>query len=106
MRGQRGDRLWTRLRPSRGFVFGAGVLGAVSLLAGLFIGRQLEIERRLEELDRLTTGQAVALEDQSALRDRLERRDDLETIETLARERLGLVLPGEEKVIFVEESEP
>jgi len=106
MRGHRGNRLWTRLRPNRGFVLGFCLFAVVSLLAGLFIGRQLEIARRHRSLEDLTAARAIALDEQGALRDRLERRDDLETIETLARERLGLVLPGEEKVIFVEEGAP
>ncbi len=103
MRGQRRNRLWTHLRPGRGLVLAVSILALTSLLAGLFIGRQLEIARRRRELEDLTVAHATALEERAALRDRLERRNDLDAIETLARGRLGLVLPGEEKVIFVEE---
>jgi len=38
--------------------------------------------------------------EQQALRERLAAKDDPEIIEDHARDRLGLVMPGEEKIIF------
>lgn len=52
------------------------------------------------ELGRIRTEQQVALVEQALLRETLASKDDPEVIEDHARDRLGLVMPGEEKVIF------
>ena len=97
----RGDRRLRFATPTLWIAL-AAVL-AVSLLLILFVSRQLEIERRIEWLAELERGRAAAGEEQEQLRGLLVKGDDLERIEQLARERLGLVMPGEEKVIFIEE---
>ncbi|MGB2983831.1 MAG: septum formation initiator family protein [Candidatus Bipolaricaulia bacterium] len=103
MRGARGDRLIVRFRPTRRTVLVTAAVALACLLAVLFVGRQLEVGRREGELGDLALAQAAALIEQDALRTRLEQRDDMEAVEALAREKLGLVMPGEEKAIFVEE---
>jgi cell division protein FtsB len=45
--------------------------------------------------------QILALQEQSVLRERLAQKDDLQAIEDVAREELGLVKPGEQLIIFV-----
>ena len=104
MRRQRGDRIRASLRPRRGLILIASVLVVATLLSILFVGRQMEIASRRATLEELEQERILALEAQVALRDRLAQRDDLEAIEAVAREKLGLVLPGEEKVVFVEEA--
>jgi len=74
-----------------------------SLLALFFVGRSFEIRRLRRDLADLRISLRGAEEEGETLRARLALRDDPKTIEDLARERLGLVKPGEEKVIFVGE---
>jgi len=82
------------------------VVVVVSLLLSLFIGRHLEIKRFRRELVELHQAKDAASAEQEALRERLASADDPTAVESLAREKLGLVMPGEEKVIFVEEGAP
>lgn len=103
MREQRKGRLRARVHPNRRLVLAVIVVAVACLVLIVFVGRQLEIGRRRHRLLGLERAQAEASMEQDALRQRLALADDLETIEMLARERLGLVMPGEEKVIFVEE---
>jgi cell division protein FtsB len=104
MRGQQAERRLVRFHPRRRVVLTLAVAAAVCLILTLFVGRQLEIGRRRRSLLDLEQAQASASTEQTALREQLGMADDLETLEMLARERLGLVMPGEEKVIFVQES--
>jgi len=103
MRNQRRDRRFVPFRPSRRTILAATILALGCLLLALFVGRQLEIARRERTLRDLEVAHVDALCEQDVLRARLTEADDAEAVETLARERLGLVMPGEEKVIFVEE---
>jgi cell division protein FtsB len=103
MREQRRDRRFARLRLSRRTVLGVTIVALGGLLLALFGGRQMEIAGRQRTLRELEATHVIALHEQDALRARLAEADDDEIVEALARERLGLVMPGEEKAIFVEE---
>ena len=78
---------------------------AVCLISSFFLLRWLEIGRLERDLAAIHEEQRVALAHQEALRADLALKDDPEAIEARAREELGLVKPGEEKVIFVEVDE-
>ena len=104
MRGQQAERRRARFRLDRRIVLALAVAAVVCLVLTLFVGRQLEIGRRRRSLLDLGQARVAASTEQSDLRQQLGMADDLEIIEMLARERLGLVMPGEEKVIFVQES--
>jgi cell division protein FtsB len=104
MREHRTRRPHARFHPDRRFVLAVVVAAVACLVLIVFVGRQLEIGRRRQRLGELVQAQVAASTEQDALRQQLGLVDDRETIEMLARERLGLVMPGEEKVIFVQES--
>ena len=93
----------TSKRMSRtGLYFVAfSAVGCLVLL--LFVLQALEIRSLRRELQDLHVAQEQALIEQAALRERLAEKDDLEAIEEEARERLGWVTRGEEKVIFIGE---
>jgi len=80
-----------------------GVIGALAL--SLFIVQALEIRSLHRELDDLQAVHQAAAIEQASLRERLAEADDLTAIEDAARERLGWVLPGEERVVFVHREE-
>ncbi len=80
------------------------VLLTVGLLSFLYIDRFLEIRRLHAEIASITQEERTALAVQQELRDKLAQADDPATIEYLARKELGLVKPGEEKVIFIKEN--
>ena len=103
MRRKRGERLFARVLPKRRAVLGAVAAAFVLLLVAVFVGRQVEIARRAHDLRAIKEARTIALHEQKALRTRLTEQDDAAAVEAVARERLGLVMPGEEKVIFVEE---
>lgn len=84
----------------------AAVVTVASLLLILFLSRQLEIAGRWRSIDEILRSAAAAATEQEALRDRLASSNDSDLIEQQARERLGMVMPGEEKIIFIEESLP
>lgn len=73
----------------------------VGLLSFLYISRFLEIRHLRAQITDITRQEQAALAMQSRLRDRLAHANDTQTIEYLARKELGLVKPGEEKVIFI-----
>jgi cell division protein FtsB len=79
------------------------VVFALGLLAWLYLSRYSEIQRLRHDLSILAQKETRALITQQQLRAELEKKDDPKRIEDLAREWLGLVKPGEEKVIFIEE---
>jgi cell division protein FtsB len=79
------------------------VLGC--LVVSLFILQALEIRSLRRGLQDLHAAQQQALIEQAALRERLAEKDDLDAIEEEARERLGWVMRGEEKVVFIDEEE-
>ena len=71
------------------------------LVLALFVLRALEIRSLRRELRDLNDAQQAALIEQAALRERLAEGDNLGAIEEEARERLGWVMRGEEKVVFI-----
>ena len=73
------------------------------LVLAIFVERSLDVRRLRHDLLELQISLQAARADTDGLRARLALRDDPKTIEDLARERLALVRPGEEKVIFVGE---
>jgi len=79
------------------------VLGC--LVLSLFIVQALEIRSLRRELRDLNAAQQAAMIEQAALRDRLAEGDDPDAIEEAARERLGWVMRGEEKVVFIYEAQ-
>lgn len=102
MRGQR--TFSTHRTPRRvNRVIVCVVLVAGCLLLVLFLGRWGTIGGLRNQLDELAAAQQTAVAEQQFLREQLKRTDDAQVIEENARERLGLVKPGEEKAIFVEE---
>ncbi len=85
------------------FLVALSVIGG--LVLSLFIVQALEIRSLRRELEEINAAQQRALIEQAALRERLAQQDDPEAIEQEARERLGLVMRGEEKVVFIYEEE-
>ncbi|MEA3355871.1 MAG: septum formation initiator family protein [Candidatus Bipolaricaulota bacterium] len=72
------------------------------LLCGFYLFKGIQIHRLEQELGLLSERKGSAIARQEQLRARLALRDDPNTIENLARAQLGLIRPGEEKVIFIE----
>ncbi len=83
-------------------LFLAGIILLVGLLSSLYLVRFFEIRRLQHELAVLTGRMEAALQEQQGLRTRLSLANNPEAIEEAARDLLGLVKPGEEKVIFIE----
>jgi len=77
-----------------------GVVLLVGWIAAVFALRGVEIGGLRLDLNRIRIEQQAALAEQTLLREALAAKDDPSEIEDYARERLGLVMPGEEKVIF------
>jgi len=92
-----------RLRRSPQTWLALAAIATICFIAFVFISRQVEIARRNRRIGDLTSAHVIALDEQSALREQLASADDLDAIELEARKRLGLVLPGEVKIVFVEE---
>ena len=99
----RGSAASKRVNRTVLYLAAFSALGCVVL--SLFILQALEIRSLRRELRDLGAAQELALIEQAALRERLAEKDDLEAIEDEARERLGWVMRGEEKVIFIGEEE-
>ena len=76
---------------------------AGALLLALFLSRALGIRSLQGDLANLRDQHQETLAEQEELRLRLSLSDDPQTIEDLAREKLGLVHRGEEKVYFLED---
>ena len=87
--------------PRRAVVFLIALSTLGGLVLSMFILRALEIRSLRRELEELREAQQRALADQAVLRERLAEKDDPGAIEQEARERLGLVMRGEEKVVFI-----
>lgn len=75
---------------------------AVCLLVSFYLVRFETIRHFKQDIARIALEERGALVAQEELRDRLDQKDNPEAIEDLARRLLGLVKPGEEKVIFIE----
>lgn len=70
-------------------------------LASLYAVRFVAIHRLQQEVASLSIAEQTALDEQSTLRAHLAQKDDPQAIEDVAREKLGLVKPGEQLIIFV-----
>lgn len=82
------------------------LVGIVILIgAGLFVSRALEIRHLQQELVRLEAEKAKIHKEIEQLSVRLKERDNLKLIEIVARRELGMVKPGEEIYIFIEDGE-
>ncbi len=79
----------------------AVVVIVIGLLSFLYISRFLMIRHLHAEIAAITHQERAALAVQTKLRARLAHANDPATIEYLARKELGLVKPGEEKIIFI-----
>jgi len=77
------------------------VIVSVILLTSLYTIRFVTVNRLQQQVALLRADEQVALDEQSALRARLAQKDDPQAIEDVAREKLGLVKPGEQLIIFV-----
>ena len=78
------------------------VVVSVLLLTSLYAIRFVTISRLQQQVAVLSVKEQSVLDEQSALRACLARKDDPQAIEDVAREKLGLVKPGEQLIIFVE----
>ncbi|MCL6642102.1 MAG: septum formation initiator family protein [Candidatus Bipolaricaulota bacterium] len=87
----------------RWVLLGALVIGA--MLVGLFLSRALEIHRLRTELVQLEAEKAKIRKEIERLSARLNEKDNLKLIEYLARKELGMVKPGEEIYILIEDGE-
>lgn len=82
-----------------------GIVVLVGALVGLFVSRALEIRHLQQELVRLEAEKAKIQGEIERLSARLKERDNLKLIEYLARKELGMVKPGEEIYILIEDGE-
>jgi len=73
----------------------------IIFFVSLYAVRFVTIRRLSQQVSALSVEEQSALNEQSALRARLAQKDDLKAIEDVAREKLGLVKPGEQLIIFV-----
>ena len=74
---------------------------AFGALAALFIVRGLDIHTLHRQLAQSHVAYEQAWVDRVDLESRLASKDNLSAIEDAARQLLGWVMPGEERVIFV-----
>ncbi|MCK4392860.1 septum formation initiator family protein [Candidatus Bipolaricaulota bacterium] len=91
-----------RARRSCRHILVWALLAILFLLTFLYLGRTFEIRRLRGDLSILAQQAKGALATQEELRARLALQNDPVMIENAARRLLGLVKPGEEKVIFIE----
>jgi len=76
-------------------------IAVILFLVSLYAVRFVTIRKLSQQVSALSVEEQSALNEQSALRARLAQKDDLKAIEDVAREKLGLVKPGEQLIIFV-----
>jgi len=93
----------TPKRSRRAVLYLVASVALTGLIASLFILHAVEIHTLRRELRDLQAAQQAARIEQEVLRERLAQKDDPGAIEEEARARLGWVMPGEEKVIFIGE---
>jgi cell division protein FtsB len=79
----------------------AAALVALGLLAAIYVTRAIQIGHLQDQIGTLMTQKKTVLDRQTALHARLAQKNDPAAIEEVARLELGLVMPGEQKVIFV-----
>ena len=102
-RRKRTERAAPRIHRTSNLALATAALVIVTLISYVFISRHIEIVHRTKLLAEIGIAQEAAAAEQVKLRDRLATADDPDAIELHARRRLGLVFPGEVKVVFVEE---
>lgn len=81
------------------------LLVLVGALFGLFVTRALEIRRLRHELVQLDAEKAKIQKEIAALSAQLNEKENFKLIEYLARKELGMVKPGEEIYILIEDGE-
>lgn len=81
------------------------VLIVVAIILGLLISRAITIWHLRAELAQLEAEKAKIQQEIERLSARLREKDNLKFIEYLARQELGMVKPGEELYILIEEGE-
>lgn len=94
-----------RLRPDRRVVLAACSVAVISLVLGAFVGdggvaRHGQLRDELRALEAKVRGLEASNQDLSREVDAL--RSDPEYMETVARDELGWVKPGERVVVFRE----
>jgi len=77
------------------------VIVSVILLTSLYTIRFVTVNRLQQQVADLSANEQRALDEQAALRAQLAKSNDPQAIEDVAREKLGLVKPGEQLIIFV-----
>ncbi len=81
------------------------VLIVAAIILGLLISRALTIRHLRHELIQLEAEKAKIQKEIERLSARLAERENLKLIEYLARKELGMVKPGEELYILIEDGE-
>lgn len=81
------------------------VLIVLGIILGLLISRVLTIRHLWAELAHLEAEKAKIQKEIERLSARLAERENLKLIEYLARKELGMVKPGEELYILIEDGE-
>lgn len=82
-----------------------GIVILIGALAGLFVSRAVEIRQLQQELVQLEAEKAKIQKEIERLSAQLSATDNLQLIEYLARKELGMVKPGEEIYILIEDGE-
>lgn len=77
----------------------------VGIILGLLISRALTIRYLRAELIRLEAEKAKIQKEIERLSARLAERENLKLLEYLARKELGMVKPGEELYILIEDGD-
>ncbi len=82
-----------------------GIVVLVGVLVGLFVSRALEIRHLQHELIQLEAEKIKIQREIERLSAQLINRENLKLIEYLARKELGMVKPGEQIYILIEDGE-
>ena len=77
----------------------------IGIILGLLLSRALTIGHLQRELIRLEAEKSKIRQEIERLSARLAERENLKLIEYLARKELGMVKPGEELYILIEDGE-
>ena len=83
------------------------IVGCVIVLGGLvslFTVRGIRVANLRHQLQSSLLAHDEAMIERQDLEHQLALKDDLDAIENAARERLGWVMPGEERVIFIDQA--
>lgn len=82
-----------------------GIVVLVGMLVGLLVSRTLEIRHLQHELIQLEAEKIKIQREIERLSAQLSNRENLKLIEYLARKELGMVKPGEQIYILIEDGE-